>query len=146
MISDEEMRKRFEESLRDDGFIGVGVMSIVAVEAAYNESADWLDQLLTYIDANLSYLREYLADNLPQIRVVQPEGTYLVWLDCRALELDSAGLRHLMLDEARVYLDEGAHFGSEGEGFMRINIACPRSILVEALDRIKGAVANHLSR
>jgi len=75
-----------------------------------------------------------------QITVVRPEGTYLVWLDCRRLGLDKWELKRLILNKARVYLDEGFIFGPEGEGFERINIACPRSILVEALDRIKNAI------
>src|SRR5574341_842526 len=97
---------------------------------------------VAYIEGNLRTMQDYLAQHLPQIKVVPPEGTYLIWLDCRALELDKADLRRLMLREARVYLDEGYIFGDEGEGFERINIACPRSILVEALERIRKAVAS----
>ena len=73
--------------------------------------------------------------------MVRPEGTYLVWLDCRRLELDKWELKRLMLQEARVYLEDGFIFGDEGDGFVRINIACPRSILTEALERIKSAIA-----
>ena len=142
MIPDEDKRKRFSEALLNLGLIGVGAMSIVAVKAAYNHSEEWLDQLLAYLDGNLRYLREYLATNLPQIRMVEPEGTYLVWLDCRALELDKDELHHLMFDEARVYLDDGFIFGTQGESFQRINIACPRSILAEALDRIRNAIGH----
>lgn len=140
IIADADKRQRFEQGLMNMGLLGVGAMSVTAAEAAYTEGDEWLDQLRAYIDGNVRYLVDYFAANLPQIRVVPPEGTYLAWLDCRALELDQAALHHLMLDDARVRLEDGTHFGSEGEGFLRINLACPRSILVEALDRIKDAV------
>ena len=81
-----------------------------------------------------------MAEHIPQIGVIRPEGTYLVWLDCRRLGMDRLGLKRLMMEEARVYLDEGFIFGPEGEGFERINIACPRSVLAEALDRIRDAI------
>ena len=95
---------------------------------------------MDYITGNLRYLEQYIAEHLPQITVVPLEGTYLAWLDCRRLELDKKELERVMLKEARVYFDEGYIFGSEGDGFERINIACPRSILVEALERIRNAV------
>jgi cystathionine beta-lyase len=97
---------------------------------------------LAYIQGNFDYLQEFIAENIPQIKVVPLEGTYLVWVDCRELGLEPKALRHLMLHEARVYLDEGYIFGPGGEGFERINIACPRSIIVEALNRIEKAINN----
>lgn len=142
IIADDDQRNRFSQSLANAGLVGVGAFSVVAAEAAYNHGEDWLEQVLEYLEGNLNYLCEYVEKHIPQISVVRPEGTYLVWLDCRALELDKAELRHLMLHEARVYLDEGYLFGSEGEGFERINIACPRSILTEALERIRQAIAD----
>ncbi|MCP4425710.1 MAG: cystathionine beta-lyase, partial [Chloroflexi bacterium] len=81
------------------------------------------------------------AEHLPQIKVIPPEGTYLVWVDCRALGLDSTMRKKLMMEEAKLFLDEGEMFGPEGTGFERFNIACPRSILVEALERLQTAVA-----
>jgi cystathionine beta-lyase len=101
---------------------------------------EWLDQVLDYIAGNLDYLEETIARDIPEITVIRPEGTYLVWLDCRKLGLDKWELKRLMLDEARVYLDEGFIFGPEGEGFERINIACPRPLLAEALQRIDAAI------
>jgi cystathionine beta-lyase len=146
IVPDEEQRTRFSKTLTAAGLIaGVGIFDAVAVEAAYNQGEEWLEQVMAYIEGNLRYMQEYLAQHLPQIKVVPPEGTYLIWLDCRALELDKADLRRLMLREARVYLDEGYIFGEEGEGFERINIACPRSILAEALERIKKAVMSRES-
>jgi cysteine-S-conjugate beta-lyase len=86
-------------------------------------------------------LREFVARNMPEVAVVPLEGTYLAWLDCRALGLDGQSLRRLMIDQAHVYLDEGYLFGPEGEGFERINLACPRPLLIDALERIKQAIA-----
>jgi cystathionine beta-lyase len=143
IIASDELRGKFEKTLQSNGLHGVGVFGAVAVEAAYNDGEEWLEQVLAYIEGNLRYLQEYVAKHIPQITVVEPEGTYLVWLDCCALGLDRAGLRQLLLKEARVYLDDGTIFGPEGEGFERLNIACPRSILVEALDRIRVAVHQH---
>lgn len=140
IISNPELRVRFERTLNNNGLHGVNTFGMVAMEAAYAHGEEWLAQVMDYIGGNLRFLRDFMAQHLPQIHVVEPEGTYLVWLDCRRLGLDKAALERLMLDEARVFLDEGYIFGPEGEGFERINIACPRSILIEALQRIKAAV------
>ena len=86
------------------------------------------------------FLEDYAAQHIPQIGVVRPEGTYLVWLDCRKLGLSKWELKDFMLREARVYLDEGFIFGPEGEGFERMNVACPRSVLADALERIRNAI------
>ena len=109
--------------------------------AAYNEGEEWLAQVLDYLSENANYLESFVAERIPEIKVVHPEGTYLVWLDCRGLGLDKLELEALMHEEAKVLFDEGYVFGTEGEGFERINIACPRSILTDALERIEAAVA-----
>ncbi len=140
LIPERNLRTQFERVLLSNGLFGIGAFGVVALQAAYDHGEEWLAQLLEYLEGNLAYLEKYVAEHIPQLTVVHPEGTYLVWLDCRALRLDKRELKRLMLEEARVYLDEGFIFGSEGEGFERINIACPRAILVEALDRIRQAV------
>ena len=94
-----------------------------------------------YIEDNLEYLVRFIGDHIPGIGVIRPEGTYLVWLDCRTLGLDKWALKRLMMETARIFPDEGFIFGPEGEGFERLNIACPRSILAEALERIRRAVS-----
>lgn len=137
IIPNRELRVRFERTLNCNGLHGVNTFGMVALQAAYAHGEEWLAQVMDYIAGNLRYLQAYVAEHLPQITVVDPEGTYLVWLDCRGLGLDKDALEQLMLGEARVFLDEGYVFGPEGEGFERINIACPRSILAEALERIK---------
>jgi cystathionine beta-lyase len=140
IIPNAKLRSRFEKTLRSNGLSGIGTFGVVALQAAYDDGEEWLEQVLNYIEDNLRYLEEYVSRHLPKMTVVRPEGTYLAWLDCRRLGLDKWELKRLILNEARVYLDEGFIFGPEGEGFERINIACPRSVLAEALDRIKNAI------
>lgn len=140
IIPNAALRTRFERTLNSNGLHGVNTFGMAALEAAYRDGEEWLTQVLDYIAANYRYLCDYLAQHLPQIKATALEGTYLVWLDCRGLGLNKDALEQLMLNEARVFLDEGYIFGPEGEGFERINIACPRTILAEALDRIKTAV------
>ena len=140
VISDEDLRSSFEKVLQSNGLSGISTFGVVAAQAAYDHGEEWLVQLLEYIEDNLKYLEQYIAEHIPQLTVVRPEGTYLVWLDCHRLRLGKWELKQFMLEEAKVYLDEGFIFGPEGEGFERINIACPRAILVEALDRIRQAV------
>lgn len=141
IIPNDDLRPRFGKILQADGLVLAGSFGIVALQAAYDHGEEWLEQALSYLQANLEYLEAYVAEHIPQMSVIRPEGTYLVWLDCRRLGLDKLGLTRLMMEVARVYLDEGTIFGPEGEGFERINIACPRSILDEALDRIRNAIA-----
>jgi len=141
IVPNDKLRERFGNTLQRNGLALTGSFGVVALQAAYDHGAEWLEQALSYLQANLEYLEAYVAERIPQISFIQPEGTYLVWLDCRGLGLDQSGLRRLMMEKARVYLDEGVIFGPQGEGFERINIACPRSVLAEALDRIRNAIA-----
>jgi cystathionine beta-lyase len=140
IISEDGKRARFQEILRSNGIFGIGVFGVVALQAAYDRGEAWLAQLLEYLEGNLAHLEAYVAENIPRVRVVRPEGTYLVWLDCRSLRLGDRELERLMLEEAGVVLDGGFHFGPGGEGFLRMNFACPRAILAEALDRMGRAV------
>jgi cystathionine beta-lyase len=140
VIPDEGLRTEFKKTLQSNGLGGINAFGLVATVAAYNHGEEWLDQVLAYIEDNLHFLEDCVTQHIPRITVVRPEGTYLVWLDCRKLGLGKWELKDLMLREARVYLDDGFIFGPEGEGFQRMNIACPRSILVEALERIRNAI------
>jgi cystathionine beta-lyase len=141
IIPDENLRSRFEETLLSNGLIVHGCFGLTALQVAYDQGEKWLDQVRAYIESNLEYLEDYIEIHIPQIRVVRPEGTYLVWLDCRGLGLESDNLSQLIMEKAKVYLDNGNIFGPEGEGFQRINLACPRSLLSEALDRINYAIS-----
>ncbi len=140
IIQDTALRDQFEKTLLGIGMYGANTFGVVALQAAYEHGEEWLEQVLEYLAGNLRLLDDFLRTQLPQIRLVQPEGTYLVWLDCRALGLDDDELRRLIKEEARLLLNDGTMFGIEGSGFQRINIACPRSILQEALQRLKTAV------
>ncbi len=120
---------------------GPNLFGYTALEAAYRYGDEWLEQVLDYLQRNLEFLAEYFAKKIPGIKVIQPQGTYLVWLDCRELGLDNTSLRTFMREKAKVGLDDGFLFGAAGSGFERMNIACPRSILAEALRRIEDAAA-----
>jgi len=111
-----------------------------ALEAAYRYGDEWLDQVLEYLQENLEHLKKYIENKISSINVIEPEGTYLIWLDCRDLGMDNQTLSNFMKTKARVGLEDGFIFGESGGGFMRINIACPRSLLNEALQRIENAV------
>lgn len=142
IIPDDELRSRFKQTLLSNGLFGINSFGVVALQAAYDEGEEWLEQILSYLKGNYEYLESYLAKHIPQVKVVKPEGTYLVWLDCKELGLSSEAMSAFFMEDARVYLDDGTMFGEQGDGFERINIACPRSILVEALERIRQAIAD----
>jgi len=139
-ISNPEIRERFRQEIRRTGYTQPNVMGLVACKAAYEHGAQWLDELIVYLASNLEYVREFLAREIPQVRLVEPEGTYLVWLDLRELGLSDRELDDLMINKAKLWLDAGTMFGSGGEGFQRVNIACPRSILERAMTQLKDAV------
>ena len=113
------------------------MMGIYAAQAAYRYGRPWLDALKAYLAENLDFVRTFVREKLPGIRLVEPEGTYLIWLDCSSLEYSDAELNDRILNEAKLWLDGGSMFGEEGENFQRINIACPRSVLKDALIRFK---------
>lgn len=141
IIPNIQLRQQMEWELRANGIYGMSLFGIAATEAAYNDSADWLDAAVAYIDANFKHLDGFLTEHLPSLELIRPEGTYLAWIDCRGLGLSQSKLNSLMFDAARIYLDEGDIFGAEGEGFVRINVACPRARLEQALERIRRAIA-----
>ncbi|MGD1041132.1 MAG: MalY/PatB family protein [Dehalococcoidales bacterium] len=116
------------------------VFGLVAMEAAFRDGDDWLAQMLDYLNGNLKITMEFFANRIPKIKVIKPQGTYLLWLDCRRLGLDNQALSRFMREQARVGFDDGFMFGESGSGFERMNIACPRVILLEALARIEKAV------
>ncbi len=115
------------------------LFGMVAQEAAYAKGEPWLEELLTYLKANLAYFEDYIRKNIPQLRVYPLEGTYLAWVDCTGLGMNDEELHTWMLKEARLWLDDGVMFGLEGSMFMRINIACPRSMLKDGLERLDRA-------
>ncbi len=140
IIPNEKLRKRFIEATNDKIMGHVNVLGLVAMEAAYRHGDEWLRQVLEYVDKNLYFLKKFVKERIPQIKIVEPEGTYLVWMDFRALGMNKKELHDFLINKARVGLDDGYFFGKNGEGFERINIACPRPVLKEALIRIEKAI------
>ena len=114
--------------------------SLVATEAAYRYGEEWLEQVKVYIEANFAYIQDYCKENIPQIYPNFPEGTYLVWIDCRSLGMNKDELHSFMINEARIAMDDGVWFGEAYAGYMRLNAACPRKIIAEALCRLKNAL------
>ncbi|HEX7056916.1 MAG TPA: MalY/PatB family protein [Bacilli bacterium] len=115
-------------------------LGAVAVETCYNKGERWLDELLVYLRDNLAVMSAHMAEHAPEVKVMVPEGTYLVWLDCREISDDPAVLKDLMYKSAKVAFNEGSIFGKEGRGFLRANIACPRSVMQEGIRRFAAAV------
>lgn len=139
-IPNGQIRKAFLKQMSAVGYSQVNMIGLHACQAAYETGREWLEELKVYLRDNLDFARDFLEKNLPQIKLIEPEGTYLIWLDCRELGLTEERLEHLIVHEAKLWLDAGAIFGKAGEGFERINIACPRAVLKEALERLRGAV------
>lgn len=139
-IYDDQLRRRFAKELDKRGYSQSNIMGLVACQAAYTYGSEWLDELKVYLADNLSFVRAYLQDKIPEIKLVEPQGTYLIWLDCRCLKLTNRELSKFVQDEAKLWTDDGYIFGAGGHGFERINIACPRSVLKEALANLEHAV------
>ncbi|RNB89976.1 pyridoxal phosphate-dependent aminotransferase [Brevibacillus fluminis] len=140
IIPNEALRERFNQSINSLAIGSPNALGITATEIAYRSGDEWLEQAIDYIQGNLAFLVRYFQENIPQIKVIQPESTYLVWLDCRELGLAADELATFMLTKARVAMNEGHIFGTDGEGFMRMNIGCPRSLLEKSVHQIKEAV------
>lgn len=139
IIPNKELRDKFTDQM--SGIVpGLNVFGLTAMEAAYRYGDEWLEQVLIYLQGNLEITSEYFAKRIPKIKVIKPQGTYLLWLDCRELGMDNLSLRSFIRDKARVGLNDGFIFGAAGSGFLRMNIACPRTILNEALGRIETTV------
>ncbi|MFZ0545813.1 MAG: MalY/PatB family protein [Candidatus Promineifilaceae bacterium] len=141
IIPNPDLHARFKDTLQNSSIShAINLMGMLALQTAYEEGENWLEQLLVYLSDNCNFLADYLEKNIPEIKMRRPEGTYLAWLDCSRLNLEAADLHRFFLEEANVYLEAGDIFGEEGAYFMRLNFACPRSILQEALERINRAV------
>lgn len=135
-IADEKLRKAFSEELEKTGYDEPSVFGIVAATAAYSDGADWFDSVKSYIWENILFAKKYIEENASQIKVLVPEGTYLLWLDFSKTGLSDSEINDRVLNKAKVWLDSGSMFGKEGEKFQRINCATPRIILEDALKRI----------
>ncbi len=135
VCADADRRAKIDRAINDNEVCDVNPFGVIATEAAYNEGGEWLDQLIVYLHANHLYMKEYCEKQLPEFPLTALEGTYLVWMDCRKLGIPTEELERRLIDEAGLWLNAGAMYGAEGEGFMRWNIACPRDTLAEGLKR-----------
>ncbi|MDQ1276971.1 MAG: cysteine-S-conjugate beta-lyase, partial [Thermodesulfobacteriota bacterium] len=140
IIPNGELFVRFKKTLENLHWTIPNIFAITAFEAAYRGGEKWLEQLLAYLEGNLNHVMDFMAQEIPGIKPIRPEGTYLIWLDCRDLGMTPETLKAFMIGQARVGLNEGSMFGTGGAGFQRLNIACPRSVLHEALARIAAGI------
>jgi cystathionine beta-lyase len=140
-IPNSGLRHKFRKQIDAAGYSQLNTLGLTACEAAYRYGHTWYHAMMSYVELNISFIKEYLEKELPQIRMTEHEGTYLVWLDFRELGLSESELEKLVVRKANLWLDSGAVFGKSGSGFQRINAACPRSILRQALEQLKEAVS-----
>ena len=139
IIQNEEIRNQYNEFLRKSELDSAHIFATAPVAAAYNEGDEWLQQMLEYVDANIDYMEEYLKRYMPKLGMIRPQASYLVFLDARGLGMPHDKMVEFFIREAKVGMNDGAMFGQGGEGFMRMNLGCPRATLKQALDRIKAA-------
>lgn len=141
-IANDSLRRRFVKEISAAGYSQVNASGLVACRTAYAQGEEWYQGMMAYVRANIDFAEQYIREQIPEIRMRKPEGTYLLWLDFRRLSLTSEELEDLIVRKAGLWLDSGAIFGTCGEGFQRINAACTRATLTEALGRIKNAIKN----
>lgn len=139
IVQNEELRVRYHEFLRKSELDTAHVFATGPVATAYTEGEEWLKQMLEYVEANIDYMEQYLKDNMPKMGMIRPQASFLVFLDARGLGLPHDELVEFFIREAKVGMNDGAMFGEEGSGYMRINLGCPRATLKKALDQIKTA-------
>lgn len=132
---DNDLRSRIDKAININEVCDVNPFGVAATIAAYNEGEEWLSQLVGYLHDNYEAMAEFCRRELPEFPITRLEGTYLVWMDCSSLGMPSDALEHALLDDARLWLNAGTMYGAEGEGYMRWNIACPRSVMLDGLNR-----------
>lgn len=135
-----ELNARFQAFMEAGEFSEGHLLAYIGAAAAYAEGEEWLEQMLAYVQGNIDYVEQYLAEHIPSIRMIRPQASYLIYLDCRKLNLSQPELVNLFVEKAHLALNDGTVFGPEGQGFMRLNVGCPRAILTEALQRLEQAV------
>ena len=141
-IPDNQLRHRFKRQIAASGYSQLNAAGLAACEAAYRYGEEWYNGVKAYIRENISFTKKFLEERISKVKMLEPEGTYLVWVDFRALGLSNRELEDLIIHKAGLWLDSGAIFGAAGEGFQRINVACPRVTLQTALEKIETAVNN----
>ena len=142
VIPNADIRNKYNAALKTLSIHMESYFGLTATEASYAHGDEWLDQLLVYLEGNRDALLAYVKEHLPQVKAMSPEGTYMVWMDCTAISNKPQELKQLMFDKAGVAFSEGSVFGKQGEGYLRVNLACPRSLLMQALDKFAAAVGD----
>ena len=142
IIENKEICRCFQEYMEASELSEGHLFAYLSVAAAYSNGTEWLDQVLAYIQSNIDFTDAFLSEYIPDIKMIRPQASYLVFLDCRTLGLNQKELVDLFVDGAHLALNDGTMFGKEGEGFMRLNVACPRSMLEKALKQLKEACDN----
>lgn len=137
VVADGEIRQKIDKAINVNEVCDVNPFGVEAAIAAYTGGEEWLTQLCDYLKGNYDYMRDYCREHLPDFPLTKLEGTYLVWMDCRHLQIHSKDLEERLVREAKLWLNAGTMYGAEGEGFMRWNIACPRSVVREGLERFR---------
>lgn len=140
LIPNQEIRTLFQRQIAAAGYSQLNVLGLVAAKAAYEHGEEWYRAMYQYVSGNIAYAKQYVEANIPGVRIVENEGTYLLWLDFRQLQLSEEELEKLIIGQAKLWLDSGRIFGNAGKGFQRINVACPKKTLEEALIRLERAV------
>jgi len=140
IIPNEELRKKYRAQVNKNHAFSANSFAASALIGAYNDSEDWLDELLVYLKGNIEYFCSYIEENIPQLQVWKPEGTYLVWVDCRALKMTAVELKRFFVEKCGLALGSGAGYGEGGESYMRFNLGCPRAYVEQALQQIKNAL------
>ena len=139
-IKNDNLRRKVRRSISETGYSQSNIMGIIASEAAYKYGSDWHKELLKYLESNLKYVREYINKKLPKIKLIEPEGTYLIWLDFSNLGISDERLNDIILNKAKLWLDAGNIFGDIGKLYERINIACPKALLEKAFNNLYNAL------
>jgi cysteine-S-conjugate beta-lyase len=140
IIPNRHLRKIFDDYQHRQGYFTLNTFGIVGMEAAYRYGEQWLDALLSYLEGNINFTEQYIRDHLPKLEMIRPEATYLVWINCQNLELTDLEIKHRLIKKGKLAVEPGPKYGEGGEGFIRINIACPRKILLNGLERLSVAL------
>ena len=146
IIPNSEIRKKFSDFMDNSELANGNIFAYVAAQAAYENGTEWLTEMIRYIQGNVDYIVEFLGKNIPQIKPMIPQASFLIWLDCAGLEMNSHQLQEFMVKEARLGLNKGTTFGPGGEQHLRLNIGCSREVLKQAMEQLKSAINSRLNK
>lgn len=141
ITSNERLQKKLQMAQTKLAFHGLNIFALTAMEAAYREGLEWLEDMIGYIEENIKVAEEFIAAEIPSLHVMHPEASYLLWIDCRDLGLNDKELKDRLIHQGKLALEPGSKYGPGGEGFVRMNLGCSRSVLMDGLNRLKLAFA-----